>query len=67
MKLGMVVHACHPSYVGSINRTITVQPSPGIKKKKKKKLACPWSSSLAPLPPIQEGVNLVTTSTLRYW
>jgi hypothetical protein len=23
--LGMVVHACHPSYIGSINREVTVQ------------------------------------------
>jgi hypothetical protein len=29
-KLGIVVHTCHPSYRGSINR-ITVQASPGIK------------------------------------
>jgi hypothetical protein len=29
-NLGMVTHTCHPSYVGSINRRITVQAGMGI-------------------------------------
>jgi hypothetical protein len=28
-KLGMVVHACHPSFVGCVNRRIKVQAGPG--------------------------------------
>jgi hypothetical protein len=27
----MVVHACHPSYVGRVNRRVAIQPSLGIK------------------------------------
>jgi hypothetical protein len=30
-NLGMVACACHPSYVGSINRRVVVQASPGKK------------------------------------
>jgi hypothetical protein len=30
-KLSMVAHTCHHSYMGSINRRITVQASLGIK------------------------------------
>jgi hypothetical protein len=30
-KLGVVVHACHPSYVGGVSRRIAVQASPGKK------------------------------------
>jgi hypothetical protein len=29
-KLGVVVHACHPTYVANINRRISVQVSSGI-------------------------------------
>jgi hypothetical protein len=29
-KLGVVAHACHPSYTGNINRRITIQASLGI-------------------------------------
>jgi hypothetical protein len=29
-KLGMVMHACHSSYAGSVNRRIKVQAGPGI-------------------------------------
>jgi hypothetical protein len=29
-KLGVVVHACYPSYKGNINRRIAVQAYPGI-------------------------------------
>jgi hypothetical protein len=31
-KLNVVTHACHPSYMGSVNR-IVVQASPGINAK----------------------------------
>jgi hypothetical protein len=30
-KLGMVAHACHPSYLGSKNRRLEIQASLGIK------------------------------------
>jgi hypothetical protein len=30
-KLDVVVRACHASYMGSINRMITVQAGPGLK------------------------------------
>jgi hypothetical protein len=30
-KLGMVAHACHSSYVGSMNRRISIQAGPGKK------------------------------------
>jgi hypothetical protein len=31
-KLGMVPHACHPSYTGSINSRVMVQASPCMKR-----------------------------------
>jgi hypothetical protein len=30
-KLGIVVHICHPSYSGSVNRRIAIQANLGIK------------------------------------
>jgi hypothetical protein len=30
LKLVMIVHTSHPSYMGSINRKVTVQTGPGI-------------------------------------
>jgi hypothetical protein len=45
----MVAHACHPSYVGSINRRITVQANLGInvrpQSKNKKRKNGWWSGS----------------------
>jgi hypothetical protein len=32
-KLGIVVYTCHPSYMVSINRRITVQACPGINRR----------------------------------
>jgi hypothetical protein len=29
--LGVVAHACYPSYVGSVNRRLTVQACPSLK------------------------------------
>jgi hypothetical protein len=32
-ELGVVAHACHPCYEGSVNRRVTIQAGPGINAK----------------------------------
>jgi hypothetical protein len=46
----MAVHACHHSYVGSISRRLTVQPSPDIKQDPISKITrAKWTSGVAPV------------------